>query len=858
MDFRYFIFCQPGGAFYDTPDTDASEQDYAAASIPLPPGWRRSTNDDWVICMPPDVQLPAQGWKIHVSATPDNAERIIDVVGAYCLPREVTFKFIRNSRVLKRRNSKYGDRGSSGKFVTLYPLGEAHLAEILTELGELLDGEPGPYILSDLRWRSGPLYVRYGGFVAHLARSESGELVHCVQDPDGKWVPDVRGPGFRPPPWVTLPACLDEALAARNAGTLDDFPFRPIKALHFSNGGGVYEATDIRSGTKVLLKEARPLAGLDNEGADAVDRLRREHWALQRLDGLDCMPALMDFRKGREHYFLTREFVDGQALAREMQQRNPLLDARTPAADDLAAYARWALSVLDQVERGVQALHERGVVFGDLHPNNILVRPDGTVAFIDLEASSESGAAARQVLAAPGYQAPAGHSGPEIDRYALGCLRLGIFVPLTQALPWSPVKVEQFIDLVAGLFPVPADFAEQVRRDLGLTTRSDDTEVVPAPQPLWPVAGPEQRDWPALRASLARGILSAATPGREDRLFPGDIEQFHGQGGGTNLAFGASGVLWVLAETGVPVPEEHLAWLIRSVGRSTAPRPGFYDGLSGVAYALDRLGRSEHARELFERALCVSEEDVDHSLFGGRAGIGLTLLHFARRHGEATLVDRAVRIADEITGQAHHPVGTRRRPGLMHGASGSALFLLRLHEQTQDAKHLDQAVDALRIDLADSGWISGQSATQDAPWRAPVLAGGGAGIAMVLHEVLAHVSAPELGQALDALRETVAQRFLAHSGLFTGRAGAILAHHRLHTAGTDETGLRQHLAALGWHAIPYAGSPAFLGDQCLRLSTDLATGAAGVILAVDAVLTGKGLGLPFLTSRPGTRPGAEQ
>ena len=53
----------------------------------------------------------------------------------------------------------------------------------------------------------------------HLVRSESGELVHCIQDPDGKWVPDVRGPGFRPPSWATLPACLEESLAARNAGT---------------------------------------------------------------------------------------------------------------------------------------------------------------------------------------------------------------------------------------------------------------------------------------------------------------------------------------------------------------------------------------------------------------------------------------------------------------------------------------------------------------------------------------------------------------------------------------------------------------------------------------------------------------
>ncbi|MEU7229357.1 class III lanthionine synthetase LanKC [Streptomyces chrestomyceticus] len=857
MDFRYFNFCQPGGPFYDVPDTASSEGDFAAANASLPAGWRRSTNDDWVVLTPPGVQLPLQGWKIHVSATPENAEKIIEVVSEYCLPRKVTFKFIRGSGVLMRRNSKYGDRGSSGKFVTVYPLDEAHLAEILTELGELLDGEPGPYILSDLRWRSGPLYVRYGGFVAHLVRCESGELVHCIQDPDGKWVPDVRGPGFRPPAWVALPACLEEPLAARNAGTLDDFPFRPTKALHFSNGGGVYEATDIRSGDVVLLKEARPLAGLDAEGADALERLRREHWALQRLEGLDCMPALVDFRKGREHYFLTREFVEGQPLAREMQQRNPLLVPRTPTADDLADYAQWAQSVLDQVERGIQELHERGVVFGDLHPNNVLIRPDGTIAFIDLEASREPGSAAQQALAAPGFQAPAGYSGPDIDRYALGCLRLGVFFPLTQALPWSPAKADQFIELIASTFPVPADYAEQVRRDLGPAIRPDRTEPAVTPQPLWPVDGPGQEDWPTLREGIAEGILAAATPERDDRLYPGDIEQFHGQGGGVNFAYGASGVLWALVEAGLAVPDDHIDWLTNSTSRLTEPHPGFYDGLSGVAYTLDRLGRTQEARELLGRVADLPDEDADHSLFSGRAGIGLTLLYFARRDGESAFLEHAVRLADRITGQAERASGLRQRPGLMHGRSGSALFLLRLYEQTQDRKHLVQGVDALRHDLALSGWASGQPVAQDAPWRTPVLTGG-AGMALVLHELLAHAPDPELAKALDDLCETIAPCFFAHAGLFTGRAGAVLARHQLHRSAGQDDPLRQHLAAFGWHAIPHAGNLAFLGDQCLRLSTDLATGAAGVLFAVDAVLGGKEFGLPFLTPRPGGQPWAEQ
>jgi hypothetical protein len=58
------------------------------------------------------------------------------------------------------RNGKYAPRGSSGKIVTIYPADEVACERILADLGQLLDGEPGPYILGDLRYGAGPLYVR--------------------------------------------------------------------------------------------------------------------------------------------------------------------------------------------------------------------------------------------------------------------------------------------------------------------------------------------------------------------------------------------------------------------------------------------------------------------------------------------------------------------------------------------------------------------------------------------------------------------------------------------------------------------------------------------------------------------------
>ncbi|GAA4081146.1 class III lanthionine synthetase LanKC [Streptomyces hundungensis] len=851
MDIRYLEYCPPGVPFYDVPATAPSDaDDFPAARADLAPGWTRTINSHWVSLVPDRVTLPAQGWKIHVSATLDNAGRVLDVVRQYCEPRDIAFKFIRGPQILRRRNGKYGDRSASGKFIALYPTGEEQLATVLTELGALLDGERGPYILSDLRWRSGPLFVRYGGFALRTVLDASGREVFCIEDPEGRLVPDVRGPGFRPPEWVEIPDCLAESLAARNAGTLDDFPFRATKALHFSNGGGVYKATDTRDGGVVLLKEARPLAGLDDADADAVTRLERERWALDRLAGLNCVPALYDYRVGREHYFLAREFVDGPALIQEVHRRNPLVNADLPETE-YTAYAAWATGLLDQVEQAVEAMHGRGVVFGDLHPNNILVSADGTIRFIDFEASSAAEDECGQVIAAPGFRAPEHCTGTAVDRYALGCLRLAVFLPLTVVMTWSPAKLDQLIQLVTGRFPVPADFEDRVRRDLQAPGPARAGAPTGPGSPVWPL--PTARDWPVLRADLADGILSTATPDRDDRLFPGDIEQFRTPGGGVNLATGAAGVLWALAETGTQAPPEHIDWLTRAAGRLTDPRAGLYDGLGGIAFALDRLGRPGQGRELLERALRLPRDGMGEGLSGGLSGLGLVLLHFARTTADAALLDQCLELADTLTGRSRAGKrDTAARPGLLHGGAGAALFLVRLHEETSDPTFLHQAVEAVRTDLADLGWPPGGDRSDQAPWRTPLIAFGSGGLGMVLRELLRHRDDPGLTAALDAFRAATRQRFMLHSGLYHGRAGVTLALGHLRD-GTETTAdaLREHLAGLGWHAVPREGGPLFLGDHNLRLSTDLATGSAGVLLALDSVFGTSGSGLPFLPGRTG-------
>lgn len=74
-----------------------------------------------------------------------------------------------------------------------------------------------------------------------------------------------------------------------------------------------------------------------------------------------------------------------------------------------------------------------------------------------------------------------------------------------------------------------------------------------------------------------------------------------------------------------------------------------------------------------------------------------------------------------------------------------------------------------------------------------------------------------------------------------GRAGLLLAATQL------EPGVRDQLiAGFGWQALPYGGGLAFPGNQLLRLSMDLATGTAGVLLALGAASQQQPAALPFL------------
>ncbi|GDY71861.1 hypothetical protein SAV31267_013460 [Streptomyces avermitilis] len=352
---------------------------------------------------------------------------------------------------------------------------------------------------------------------------------------------------------------------------------------------------------------------------------------------------------------------------------------------------------------------------------------------------------------------------------------------------------------------------------------------------------------------MVKAILASATPERDDRLFPGDVAQFS-DGGGLGLAHGAAGVLYVLEQTGADRYEEGERWLLDHTDPAPVGTPlGLYDGLAGVAYVLDLLGHRQRALDLVDGILRERWQNLSSDLHGGLAGLGLVLGRLAHTTGETQLRERAAEAARLLVRRLAEPrpAPPRRRAGLLRGASGIALFLLREYEETGAPELRDAAAEALRQDLECCVVQKGGGLEVDEGWRTlPYLGDGSVGLGMVVDDFLALGGDDGHGTfegARSGILTAATSRFYAQPGLFQGRAGMILHLSRTSAPGATPERLAEQVAGLGWFAMSYQGQLAFPGHQMMRLSMDLGTGTAGCLLALGAALDGQTRArLPFL------------
>ncbi len=148
------------------------------------------------------------------------------------------------------------------------------------------------------------------------------------------------------------------------------------REVHHSHRSHVYLATDEATNEQVILKV--PSVSMRDDAA-YLESFLMEEWVARRVDNAHLLKASAPGRQ-RNYLYTITEFIDGQSLAQWMID-NPQPDLET------------VRSIVEQIARGLQALHRQEMLHQDLRPNNIMIDATGTVKIIDFGAVRVAGIA---------------------------------------------------------------------------------------------------------------------------------------------------------------------------------------------------------------------------------------------------------------------------------------------------------------------------------------------------------------------------------------------------------------------------------------------------------------------------------
>lgn len=354
---------------------------------------------------------PAQGWKLHVSATRLNAAGLYARVAPILLSRDVLFKVPARLEFLALLNAGIEQFSQVGKFLTAYPRTEGEAVTIARELHAATRGLRGPEIPFDARYQTNScVYYRYGSF------RKSGQNPGFILDANGKRRRDRRAAGAAIPAWLEDP--FRKRAAARKTRGPIGRDILAFKVIARRGKGGVYEALDlsVSPARLVMIKEGYRQGETAWDGNDGYARVVREGRVLRALRkaGVPVPEVFREFKQNGSRY-LVLEKIGGRPLLprfREQPSRVSWRRSATLLARLLPIFSR---------------MHAAGWVWRDCKPSHIFSRR-GEIRLVDFEGACRVGDTEVLPWGSANYSPPVYHAsftrsaGTWEDDYALGVI----------------------------------------------------------------------------------------------------------------------------------------------------------------------------------------------------------------------------------------------------------------------------------------------------------------------------------------------------------------------------------------------------------------------------------------------------
>ncbi len=208
---------------------------------------------------------------------------------------------------------------------------------------------------------------------------------------------------------------------------------RCLRRLAVGGSSSVFLAENVRTGEQRVLKIFRQVPDIV-EGSTTFDRFLREFDLVAHLRHPN-IARIFDIGIADDHLYLAMEYFPGGDLRSRMRER---LDPQQ------------ALGYVRQMAAALGALHEVGVLHRDVKPGNLLLREDGSAAFIDFGLARQLRLESDitgigTIFGTPHYMSPEqGHGLPLDERSDLYSLGVVLYEMLTGAKPYiaeTPLSV---------------------------------------------------------------------------------------------------------------------------------------------------------------------------------------------------------------------------------------------------------------------------------------------------------------------------------------------------------------------------------------------------------------------------------
>ena len=633
-----------------------------------------------------------QGWKLHVSATPFSAVEVLEAALEVLLAAGARFKVVNSTQLLTALNAGYLGLSQIGKFITVYPSDNGQAVSLAIALDKATSGGRGPRVPTDRPLRPGSLvHYRYGAMHQRQEAEAASEEVlgnYDLLDTAGRLTSDIRMHYYLPPAaGIADPFEAADAYAPRP-------PRNPIlngrylvcNALSQGLRGGVFRAIDLGAepARLCLLKEAWHDVSLDQYGRDARDWLANEEQILIRHENSPLLPHFYDSFDLDNDRYIAIEYIEGTTLDQALSDRHSVNDGINVADVVVVGLATAA---------ALAHLHEIGVVFRDFSPANVIETPDGGYRLIDFGIAYEHLADCGTPLAGgtpPFYsheQFDGERPAPADDVFAWGAVLhyLCCGGASLAEMPKEDYGLRPFARKpVAELRPsFPPAIAAVIDRAVAWE-RADRYETMREARDAFARAAQKLAAMPPSAPTLARKVPPA--PGTET-LAPGEMSPAEAD----RLAREVGDALCAVAEE----REGGLCWATRDELRDKAEYgPDLYSGAAGIGLFLAELSRATGEPRYAEAARGAARwlagptwgrGRAQHGLHGGEPGVAYFFLRMADLLDEPGFVTAAELRMRRLKGTPFATVD------LIHGAAGTILALLSLHQVTGDSAFLGAA-----------------------------------------------------------------------------------------------------------------------------------------------------------------------